>query len=109
MATFASWPGRPHTRIPEATAETAILALVAQVYESAPRKSAAAWSRRCCALGVLSLVAIANGIFAKIRFRNAGQDPACASTIFRTSAPPTWWRWSTTRSRSARTVDGLVQ
>jgi len=26
-------------------------------------------------LGVLSLVAIANGIFAKIRFRNAGQEP----------------------------------
>jgi uncharacterized protein YoaH (UPF0181 family) len=48
---------------------------VAQVYESAPA------AERCHLvatllrpLGVLSLVAIANGIFAKIRFRNAGQE-----------------------------------
>lgn len=56
-------------------ADAEIPALVAQVYESAPADD------RCHLvetllrpLGVLSLVAVANGIFAKIRFRNAGQD-----------------------------------
>ncbi|RSZ45789.1 MULTISPECIES: hypothetical protein [unclassified Variovorax] len=59
----------------EPVPETAIPALVAQVYESAPVAD------RCHLvetllrpLGVLSLVAIANGIFAKIRFQNAGHD-----------------------------------
>jgi hypothetical protein len=49
--------------------------LVAEVFEEAPV------AERCSLvealmrpLGVLSLVAIANGIFAKIRFRNAGHD-----------------------------------
>lgn len=61
--------------LPEPVSESAIPALVAQVYESAPTDE----RRRLVAtllrpLGVLSLVAIANGIFAKIRFRNAGQD-----------------------------------
>ncbi len=59
----------------EPVSEMTIPALVAQVYESAPA------AERCRLvetllrpLGVLSLVAIANGIFAEIRFRNAGQE-----------------------------------
>jgi len=58
-----------------AASETEIPALVAQVYEAAPAEE------RCHLvetllrpLGVLSLVAIAHGVFAKIRFRNAGQE-----------------------------------
>jgi hypothetical protein len=49
--------------------------LVAEVFEEAPiaeRRSLVEALMR--PLGVLSLVAIANGIFAKIRFRNAGHD-----------------------------------
>ena len=68
MASNASQP-------PEPASELAIPSLVAQVYEAAPTED------RCHLvetllrpLGVLSLVAIANGIFAKIRFRNAGQE-----------------------------------
>ena len=78
---MASNPSQPigrtaASRFPEPTSdETAIPALVAQVYESAPTDD----RRRLVEtllrpLGVLSLVAIANGIFAKIRFRSAGQD-----------------------------------
>ncbi|MBO9646973.1 MAG: hypothetical protein J7605_00565 [Variovorax sp.] len=73
-------PPSPSIADPQAAAElgseTAIPILVAEVFEEAPP------SARCSLvealmrpLGVLSLVAIANGIFAKIRFRNAGQDP----------------------------------
>ncbi|MBB3175679.1 hypothetical protein [Variovorax sp. Sphag1AA] len=73
-------PPSPSIADPQAAAElgseTAIPILVAEVFEEAPP------SERCSLvealmrpLGVLSLVAIANGIFAKIRFRNAGQDP----------------------------------
>ena len=58
-----------------AASETEIPALVAQVYEAAPAEE------RCHLvetllrpLGVLSLVAIAHGVFAKIRFRSAGHD-----------------------------------
>ena len=60
----------------ELGSEMAIPILVAEVFEEAPP------TERCSLvealmrpLGVLSLVAIANGIFAKIRFRNAGQEP----------------------------------
>lgn len=78
---MASNPSQPTGRTaaspsPEPTSdETAIPTLVAQVYESAPTDD----RRRLVEtllrpLGVLSLVAIANGIFAKIRFRSAGQD-----------------------------------
>jgi hypothetical protein len=56
--------------------EEAIPALVAEFYESAPV------AERCRIietllrpLGLLSLAAVANGIFAKIRFRNAGREP----------------------------------
>jgi hypothetical protein len=59
----------------EPSAEMAIPNLVAEVFEEAPiaerRNLVEALMRP---LGVLSLVAIANGIFAKIRFRNAGHD-----------------------------------
>lgn len=78
---MASNPSQPTGRTaaspsPESTSdENAIPALVAQVYESAPTDE----RRRLVEillrpLGVLSLVAIANGIFAKIRFQNAGHD-----------------------------------
>jgi predicted protein tyrosine phosphatase len=60
---------------PELGSEMTIPNLVAEVFEEAPV------AQRCSLvealmrpLGVLSLVAIANGIFAKIRFRNAGHD-----------------------------------
>ena len=60
----------------ELRSDTAIPILVAEVFEEAPP------AERCSLvealmrpLGVLSLAAIANGIFAKIRFRNAGQEP----------------------------------
>lgn len=73
MTSIASQPGG-HVPAP-LDPEQAIPSLVAQVYESAPA------AERCHLvatllrpLGVLSLVAIANGIFAKIRFRNAGQE-----------------------------------
>ncbi len=61
---------------PELGSDETIPILVAEVFEEAPP------TERCSLvealmrpLGVLSLVAIANGIFAKIRFRNAGQEP----------------------------------
>jgi hypothetical protein len=55
--------------------ELSIAQLVGQVYESAP----AAEKSRLLAhlikpLGVLSLVTVANGIFAHLRLRSAGQD-----------------------------------
>jgi hypothetical protein len=60
----------------ELGSDTAIPILVAEVFEEAPP------TERCSLvealmrpLGVLSLAAIANGIFAKIRFRNAGPEP----------------------------------
>ncbi|MDP9602480.1 UNVERIFIED_ORG: hypothetical protein J2W38_002267 [Variovorax paradoxus] len=72
---FSSSLSSPSSAFPEPVSETEIPALVAQVYESAPVAD------RCHLvetllrpLGVLSLVAIANGIFAKIRFQNAGHD-----------------------------------
>ncbi len=66
--TPAEKPGVP-------VSEIAIAQLVGQVYESAPT----AVRRRLLEhlmrpLGVLSLVAIANGIFAKIRFRSGWPD-----------------------------------
>lgn len=76
MTAISSPPGGHAAASHEPVSESAIPALVAEVYESAPA------AERCHLvetllrpLGVLSLVAIANGIFAKIRFRNAGQEP----------------------------------
>lgn len=62
-------------RLNDQMSETSIAQLVGQVYESAPP----AERRRLIEhllkpLGVLSLVAVANGIFAKIRFRNDWPD-----------------------------------
>jgi uncharacterized protein YoaH (UPF0181 family) len=74
MTSTASQPDNRAAPSPQPVSEM-IPALVAQVYESAPAEE------RCHLvealvrpLGVLSLVAIANGIFAKILFRNAGQE-----------------------------------
>ncbi len=73
MTANASTPDIPWTLEP--TSDVTIPALVAEIYEAAPAED------RCHLvevllrpLGVLSLVAIANGVFAKIRFRNAGHD-----------------------------------
>ena len=75
MTSIASQPNDSALASLETVSEITIPALVAQVYESAPA------AERCRLvetllrpLGVLSLVAIANGIFAKIWFRNAGQE-----------------------------------
>lgn len=75
MTSIALQPGGSTPASLDIQSELAIPTLVAQVYESAPA------AERCHLvetllrpLGVLSLVAIANGIFAKIRFRNAGQE-----------------------------------
>jgi predicted protein tyrosine phosphatase len=60
---------------PELRSDMTIPILVAEVFDDAPA------AERCSLvealmrpLGVLSLVAIANGIFAEIRFRDAGHD-----------------------------------
>jgi uncharacterized protein YoaH (UPF0181 family) len=75
MTSIASQPGGSEPAPLESTSELAIPELVAQVYEAAPV------AERCHLvetllrpLSVLSLVAIANGVFAKIRFRNAGHE-----------------------------------
>ncbi|MDO8457984.1 MAG: hypothetical protein Q7T07_13860, partial [Burkholderiaceae bacterium] len=58
-----------------AVSETAIAQLVAQVYETAPPAVRSRLLEHLLRpLGVLSLVAIADGIFAKIRFRSGWPD-----------------------------------
>lgn len=60
---------------PSPTTEIPISQLVAQVYESAPPAlRSRLLEHLLMPLGVLSLVAVANGIFAKIRFRSGGPD-----------------------------------
>ena len=55
--------------------ETSIAQLVGQVYESAPAAERSRLLEQLLKpLGVLSLVAVANGIFAKIRFRSGWPD-----------------------------------
>jgi hypothetical protein len=55
--------------------ETSIAQLVGQVYESAPAAERSRLIEQLLRpLGVLSLVAVANGIFAKIRFRSGWPD-----------------------------------
>jgi len=72
----ANPPATPALELPNGTAsEAAIAQLVGQVYELAPP----AERRRLLEhlirpLGVLSLVAVANGIFASIRFRSGWPD-----------------------------------
>lgn len=114
MATFASWPDDPTSESPEsaeATAETAIPALVAQVYESAPAEERCRLVETLLRpLGVLSLVAIANGIFAKIRFRNAGQDPGVRiDDLQNVGAADMVALVHHAQQVSVETVDGLVQ
>ena len=61
--------------VPPAASDQAIAQLVGQVYEAAPpteRSRLIAHLLR--PLGVLALVAVANGIFAKIRFRGGWPD-----------------------------------
>jgi len=111
MATFASWPDDRTPESPEATAETAIPALVAQVYESAPAEERCRLVETLLRpLGVLSLVAIANGIFAKIRFRNAGQDPGVRiDDLQNVGAADMVALVHHAQQVSVETVDGLVQ
>ena len=55
--------------------EASIAQLVGQVYESAPAAERSRLIEQLLRpLGVLSLVAVANGIFAKIRFRSGWPD-----------------------------------
>lgn len=75
MTSIATPLGPPSPAGQAPASDMAIPALVAQVYESAPMEA------RCHLLetllkplGILSLVAIANGVFAKIRFRTAGHE-----------------------------------
>lgn len=67
--------GRPSEKVTCKVSEITISQLVGQVYEYAPpaeRKRLLEHLLR--PLGVLSLVAIANGVFAKIRFRSGWPD-----------------------------------
>ena len=61
--------------MPVPVKETAIAQLVAQVYETAPPAlRTRLLEHLLMPLGVLSLVAVANGIFATIRFRSGWPD-----------------------------------
>jgi hypothetical protein len=60
---------------PELGSDMTIPILVAEVFADAPAADRCSLVEALMRpLGVLSLVAIANGIFAKIRFRNAGHE-----------------------------------
>lgn len=96
---------------PELGSDEAIPILVAEVFEAAPP------AERCSLvemlmrpLGVLSLVAIANGIFAKIRFRNAGQEPRVRfEDIQNVHAADVIALVHHAQQVSVETVDGLAQ
>ena len=61
--------------LPLAASDQAIAQLVGQVYEAAPpTERSRLIAHLLKPLGVLSLVAVANGIFAKIRFRGGWPD-----------------------------------
>lgn len=75
MKSIASPSQAPFPTGPAPASDLAIPTLVAEVYESARTEE------RCHLvevllkpLGILSLVAIANGVFATIRFRDAGRE-----------------------------------
>jgi uncharacterized protein YoaH (UPF0181 family) len=108
MATIASWPD---DRTPESPSETSIPALVAQVYASAPAEERCRLVETLLRpLGVLSLVAVANGIFAKIRFRNAGQEPGVRiDDLQNVGAADMVALVHHAQQVSVETVDGLVQ
>ncbi|WP_431275954.1 hypothetical protein ACQ858_06625 [Variovorax ureilyticus] len=96
---------------PELGSDEAIPILVAEVFEEAPP------AERCSLvemlmrpLGVLSLVAIANGIFAKIRFRSAGQEPGVRfEDIQNVHAADVVALVHHAQQVSVETVDGLAQ
>lgn len=69
-------PEKPTCFVPESTAtESTIAQLVGEVYEAAPPSEKSRLLEQLMKpLGVLALVAIANGIFAKIRFRSSWPD-----------------------------------
>ncbi len=65
----------PSNRLSIPASDQAIAQLVAQVYEAAaPTERSRLIAHLLKPLGVLSLVAVANGIFAKIRFRAGWPD-----------------------------------
>lgn len=73
--TSSTEPAAPVTTAQAAASDAAIAELVGQVFEAAPAPE----KRRLLThlmrpLGLLSLVAVANGIFAKLRFRDGWQD-----------------------------------
>ena len=73
-------PPQPPDRLPSSglacqTSEVTIAQLVGQVYASAPATERGRLLEHLIRpLGILSLVAVANGIFAKIRFRSEWPD-----------------------------------
>jgi len=67
--------GHPSEKVTCQVSEVTIAQLVGQVYEYAPpAERSRLLAHLLRPLGVLSLVAIANGIFATIRFRSSGPD-----------------------------------
>jgi hypothetical protein len=96
---------------PELGSDMTIPNLVAEVFEEAPvaeRRSLVEALMR--PLGVLSLVAIANGIFAKIRFRNAGHDLSVRlEDIQNVSTADVAALVHHAQQVSVETVDGLAQ
>lgn len=96
---------------PELQPEIEIPTLVAQVYEAAPAAERARLVETLLRpLGLLSLVAIAGGIFAKIRFRNAGQDLSVRIDDLRgIQASDVVALVHHAQQVSVETVDGLVQ
>lgn len=75
MNTQANIPVSPENPIDGQAAPDAIARLVAQVYASAPVSvRATLLAQLIKPLGVLALVAVANGVFAKIRFKSGWPD-----------------------------------
>lgn len=105
---------QPEGRAPaslDPVSDMTIPSLVARVYESAPA------TERCQLvatlmkpLGILSLMAIANGIFAKIRFRHAGQDLNVGiDDLQNVSAADMVALVHHVQQASIETIDGLMQ
>ncbi len=111
MASIASQPNGGALLSLDPASDMTIPTLVAQVYESAPAAD------RCHLvevllrpLGVLSLMAIANGIFAKIRFRSAGQElHVRVDDLQNVHASDMVALVHHAQQVSVETVDGLVQ
>lgn len=95
----------------EPPADAAIAQLVAQVYEAAPAAERGHLLEQLLRpLGVLSLVAIADGIFAKIRFRSGWQDlNVRLEDIQNVHAAQVMALVDHAQQVSVETVDGLAQ